>query len=109
MIGHGHLGVVLLPKTEDSYEQPQLNFYSGIKKPGSTVNSEHSKIDMLVFGGSKFKDREPNENEFTDMCLMLSIPAGRQQTTYSLKHMPGAKLRCPDKFYSNMQTQCDLN
>ena len=109
MMGNGHLGVVLLPKTEDSYEQPQLNFYPGIKKPGSTANSEHRQIDMLVFGGSRFKDREPNENELTDICLMLSIPAGKHQTTYSIKYMPGAKLRCPDKFFNNMQTQCDLN
>ena len=37
---------------------------------------------MLIFGGSKWKDREPNENEHSDRCLMLIIPAGGGPKTY---------------------------
>ena len=62
---------------------------------------------MLVFGGSQFKDREPNEHEFSDMCLMLTIAS--HSDTYQLKHLPGARLRCPDKFFANMQMHCDIN
>ena len=77
MMGYAHLGAVLLPTIEDeSYEQPQMNFYTGIKKTGNTQNSEHREVKMLIFGGSKWKDREPNENEHSDRCLMLTIPAG---------------------------------
>ena len=83
MMGYAHLGVVLLPKIEDeSYEQPQMNFYMGIKKAGNTQNSEHSEVKMLIFGGSKWKDREPNENEHSDRCLLLIIPAGGSSRTY---------------------------
>ena len=55
---------------------------------------------MLIFGGSKFKEREPNENEYNDMCLALSISP--EADKYELRHLPGAKLRCPDKFFGNM-------
>ena len=90
MMGYGHLGIVLLPTTEDSYEQPHLNFYPGLKSTGSTQNSEHREIKMLIFGGSKWKDREPNENGYTDKCLMLTIPAGGRSNTYQLEYLPGA-------------------
>ena len=61
MMGYAHLGAVLMPTIEDdSYEQPQMNFYPGIKKMGNTQNSEHSEVRMLIFGGSKWRDREPN-------------------------------------------------
>ena len=62
---------------------------------------------MLVFGGSEFKAREPNSQEYSDACMLMTIAPGTQ--TYSLKYLPGAKLRCPDKFFSNMQVQCDVN
>ena len=107
-MGHAHLGIIPLPTTEDSYEQPQINFYPSFKRQGrDDPNAEHSQIDMLVFGGSKFKDREPNEDEFSDMTLMLTIPP--KSSTYTLKCLPGAKMRCPDKFFSNMHVKCDLN
>ena len=62
---------------------------------------------MLIFGGTKFKEREPNENERSDMCFVLSVmPDG---ANYELQYLPGAKLRCPDKFFGNMQTRCDVN
>ena len=63
-------------------------------------NNEHRKIDLLVLGGSRFKDRDPNDFDHTNECLMLSIYPNR--ATYELKHLPGAKLRCPDKFCGNM-------
>ena len=62
---------------------------------------------MLVFGGSKFVEREPNDQEYNDMCLMLTV--NPSNSTYTLRHMPGAKLKCPDKFFSNMQVRCDIN
>ena len=34
IMGHGHLGAVLLPVTDDNYEQPQLNFRPGEKTQG---------------------------------------------------------------------------
>lgn len=46
---------------------------------------------MLVFGGSTFKDREPNPDEFDDKCYLLTIRANSD--TFILKHLPGAKLR----------------
>ena len=45
---------------------------------------------MLIFGGSKFKEREPNENEYADKCFVLSVSP--QADTYQLKYLPGAKL-----------------
>lgn len=62
---------------------------------------------MLVFGGSRWKDREPNDQEYSDLCLMLSIPP--EADHYELKYLPGAKLRVPDKFFGNMQTRVDAN
>ena len=60
-MGYGHLGVIPLPTTEDSYEQPQINNYPGLKKhTQSTTDCDHNKINLLVFGGSKFKDKDPN-------------------------------------------------
>jgi hypothetical protein len=53
-----------------------------------------------VFGGAKFKENEPNEDNFSDMCLLLTITSGTDM--YELKYLPGAKLRCPDKFFGNM-------
>ena len=64
------------------------------------ANFEHTKVDMLIFGGSRFKEREPNENEYTDMCLTLSVSP--EADKYELKYLPGARLRCPDKFWGNM-------
>jgi len=52
---------------------------------------------MLVFGGSKFKDREPNEHEYSDMCLVLTVPA--EADRFTLRYLPGARLRTPDKFF----------
>ena len=115
VMGHGHLGVVLLPSTDDSFDQPQINFYTGAKKNSHhhqvhnpMQNHElHDTLDMLIFGGSKFKEREPNENEYTDLCLTLRIaPQGNK---YELRYLPGAKLRCADKFFGNMQTRVDIN
>ena len=54
---------------------------------------------MLVFGGSKWKDREVNTGEYNDTCLLLSIKPNSFH--YTLKHLPGAKLRCADKFFGN--------
>ena len=34
MMGNGHLGIIPLPTTEDSYEQPSINFYAGYKQRG---------------------------------------------------------------------------
>ena len=62
---------------------------------------------MLVFGGTKFKDREPNDSEFSNTCLLLSIAP--DSNFYTLKYLPGAKLRSADKFFNNMQTHCDMN
>lgn len=101
-MGRGHLGIVPLPCTDDSFEQPQVNFRA---KTGSKL--AHREINLLVFGGSRFKDREPNNEEYTDMCLMLTIYADSDM--YELKHLPGAKLQVPDKFYGNMVTRCDAN
>ena len=109
MMGRGHLGIVPLPSTGDSFEQPQLNFYSGLETKGGKreIDSDYREIKLLVFGGARFKEREPNEDDFTDMCLMLTITSGSDM--YELKYLPGAKLRCPDKFFGNMQARCDLN
>ena len=66
----------------------------------TAVSSDHTKLDMLIFGGSKFKEKEPNEDEYTDMCFALSIAP--EANKYELKYLPGARLRCPDKFFGNM-------
>ena len=62
---------------------------------------------MLIFGGSKFKEREPNDCERSDLCLVLSIPA--EADKYTLEYLPGARLKTADKFFSNMQTRIDAN
>ena len=109
MLGRGHLGVVLLPSIEDSFEQAHLNFYGGLRKRtnDTSIANRHSKIEMLVFGGSKFAEREPNLDEFGDMCILLRIEP--EADSYELEYLPGAKLRCPDKFFGNMQTRVDSN
>ena len=55
------MAAVLLPRREDSSFE-QMSLYHKRKGPGSG----HSEIQMLIFGGSLFKDREPNENEYSD-------------------------------------------
>ena len=68
---------------------------------------ERRPINMLVFGGSRFCAKEPNEEEYSNACFLLTITPG--EDNYALKYLPGATLRCPDKFFGNMQTHCDLN
>ena len=62
---------------------------------------------MLIFGGSKFKEQEPNDKEYTDKCLLLTISATANH--FTLTHLPGCKLREPDKFFGNMQASLDIN
>ena len=108
MIGHGHLGVITLPTTEDDYEQPSINNFPGLKKrPNSVAGCDHSEINLLIFGGSKFREREPNNDYLNDMCCKLSIRP--KADTYSLTYLPGARLKCPDTFFSNMNVRCDIN
>lgn len=102
MMGRGHIGVVPLPRVDDSFEQPQVNF---LPRPGS--NDPHREINLLVFGGSRFKDREPNGEEYSDICVLLTIHP--DSDLYELKLLPGAKLHTPDKFFGNMQARCDVN
>ncbi len=109
-MGHGHLGVVMLPTIGDPFEQAQTNFYPPIdrrSKAGEPILTEHRTIRMLVFGGTQFRDREPNDKEYTAQCFLLTIEP--RSSTYQLKILPGAKLRCADKFIYNMQTHCDIN
>ena len=109
-MGYGHLGVIPLPTTGDSYEQPQVNFYSGYKGQnrgdGEPIGA-YRQIEFLVFGGTRFKEREPNANEYSNRCIKLTIKPNSD--TYELTYLPGAKLACPDKFFNNMQVKCDLN
>ena len=60
-----------------------------------------------MFGGTTFKDREPNLKEFDDRCYILTIPPNSK--TFYFKYLPGAKLRQPDKFFGNMHTRIDAN
>ena len=74
---------------------------------GQFDRDSHTKIEILIFGGSKFREREPNDDEYSDMCLSLTIDPVADK--YELKYLPGAKLRIPDKFFGNMQTRIDVN
>jgi len=78
-----------------------------IWRKGERLRSNHSEINILVFGGSCFKDREPNPNETDDKCYVLTIPPTGD--TFTLKYLPGAKLRVDDKFFGNMHTRIDAN
>ena len=74
--------------------------------------SKHGCVKLLVFGGSSWVDREPNPNEYSDKCFVLTIDPLSEKLkpgTFTLEYLPGAKLRCPDKFYANMQVRCDIN
>jgi len=63
---------------------------------------------MLIFGGSKFSEKRGiDPGDYNDQCFKLSILPN--SSTFQLKQMPGAKLRCPDKFFNNMQVRCDVN
>ena len=112
-IGMAHLGIIPLPRIEDDqFEQPQVNHQ--LKKSIYKNNSRgalHGQVNLLIFGGTKWVDREPNPDEFNDQCLLLTIdPASsKNPNTFTLQHLPGASLRCPDKFYANMQVRCDVN
>ena len=76
-------------------------------RKGERINQKHNEIRILIFGGSKFKDREPNFQEFNDRTFVLTIPP--QGDNFHLKYLPGAKLRCEDKFFGNMHTKIDAN
>ena len=72
----------------------------------------HGPVSLLIFGGTKWVDREPNPDEYSDQCCLLTIDPESSSTgpnTFTLRHLPGATLRCPDKFYGNMQVRCDVN
>ena len=79
----------------------------------NTRGALHGPVNLLIFGGSKWVDREPNPDEYSDKCFLLTIdpdPASdTAPNTFSMKYLPGASLRCPDKFLSNMQVKCDIN
>lgn len=107
-MGHGHLGIIPLPKTDDLYEQPSINFYVNQKKDKEkNKDGEYREIELLIFGGCRFKEKNFNQHEYTDQCFVLTIPP--RSNTYKIKYLPGAKLRTPDKFFNNMQVRCDIN
>ena len=58
---------------------------------GERIHQRHNEIKILIFGGSKFKDREPNLNEYNDKTYVLTIPP--EGTNFHMKYLPGAKLR----------------
>lgn len=114
VLGHGHLGVVVLPSNDDKFEQPCVHFSERRRAPASSTGSSGDvcEANLLVFGGSKFAEREPNPHEMTSTCLLLSIWSGADDSEehwYELTYLPKATLRTPDKFFGNMQMRCDAN
>ena len=112
VMGNGCLGIVPLPSADDRYQQPSVNFYPSKRRrkgdDDKLSGGSHRQIELLVFGGTRFSTHVPNEfYEFSDRCFRLSIPPNSD--TYELTYLPGAKLACPDKFFSNMQVRCDQN
>ena len=93
-MGKAHFGLIVLPCCSDSFEQMQVN--NQAKAPqnwrlGERIPHKHKEIRLLIFGGTTFKDQEPNEREVDDKSFMLTIPPGAN--TYTLKYLPGAQLR----------------
>lgn len=70
MLGRAHVGIVILPQTEDSFEQPQITFFKSskmMKRQQSIEESkqiepsnDHRSLQLLLFGGSMWAQREPN-------------------------------------------------
>ena len=85
VMGMAHLGVIPLPTWKDKYEQSQINHNPIIKKNAQNKAivanpRDHRPVNLLIFGGSNWIDKEPNPYEFSDQCLMLTIEAGNSST-----------------------------